>query len=180
MSEHKEPEEKNPFVVNASNLAPEGGGDSPWSGTYKVLTPGMTDRGGKLGANETTLPPGGVTCPFHYHLREDEIFYVLRGRGVLRYGDTLQEIGPGDCISCAAGTKVAHQVANPFDEELVSLGFGDYDSHEGCVYPDAGKIFVRGVGKVGYLEKADYMHGEPSPPEIFALIEKARECGTLG
>lgn len=53
-----------------------------------------------------------TTVPFHYHLREDEAFYILSGRGVLRYGDDLREIRAGDCISCPAGTKIAHQIAN--------------------------------------------------------------------
>jgi uncharacterized cupin superfamily protein len=64
------------------------------------------------------LPPGRSGCPFHTHQREDEVFYVLSGRGVLRYGETIDDIGAGDCIACPAGTGIAHQLANPFDEGL--------------------------------------------------------------
>ena len=88
-----------------------------WGGAYKPLTPFMTAKGGRLGVNQTRLPPGRATAPFHYHALGDEAFFVLSGRGVLRYGDDVRELRPGDCVSCPAGTKVAHQIANPFDED---------------------------------------------------------------
>jgi uncharacterized cupin superfamily protein len=103
-------------------------------------------------------------------LREDEVFFVLSGRGVLRYGDELRELRAGDCISCPAGTGVAHQIANPFDEDLVYLVMGPHDPHEVCVYPDSGKVMVRGLRRVGYLESAEYLAGEPEMPKIFDLV----------
>lgn len=50
------------------------------------------------------------------------------------------------------------------------LAIGPYDPHEVCGYPDNGKTPVRGVGKIGFLEKVDYMVGEPEIPTIFSLI----------
>jgi uncharacterized cupin superfamily protein len=143
-----------------------------WGGAYKPLTPSMALRGGRLGANLSRLPPGRVTCPFHYHQLEDEIFFVMSGRGVLRYGDDVRVIRPGDCISCPAGTKVAHQIANPFDEDLVYLAIGPNEPNEVCVYPDTGKVYVRSLGRIGYLEKVDYQHGEAERPKIFDLAEQ--------
>ncbi|BBH12699.1 MULTISPECIES: cupin domain-containing protein [Chromobacterium] len=143
-----------------------------WGGSYQPLTPALDALPGRLGANLTRLPPGRAGCPFHSHAREDEIFYVLSGRGVLRLGDSLQEIGPGDCISCPAGTGVAHQIANPFDQDLVYLGIGVNDPHEVCVYPDSGKVLVRHLKQVGRLESAPYYDGEPARPGIFDLLER--------
>lgn len=141
-----------------------------WASTYKILTPGMRERGGSLGANHMRIPPGHAAVPFHYHLREDEVFYVLAGRGVLRYGDELIDIHPGDCIACPAGTRTAHQIANPYDEDLEYLAVGPYDPHEVCGYPDSGKIMVRSEKKVGYLNATEYMDGEPDRPKILDLI----------
>lgn len=138
-----------------------------WGSHYKVLTPTMRERGGHLGVNINRLPKGHATTPFHTHLREDEVFYVLSGRGILRYGDSLSEIVAGHCISCPAGTGIAHQIANPFDEELVYLAMGPYDPHEVCTYPDSGKVFVRALKTVGHLRGADYMEGEPETPLVF-------------
>lgn len=146
-----------------------------WGHAFKPLTPALEAAGtGRLGLNQVRLPPGRAACPFHYHQREDEAFFVLSGRGVLRYGDTLREIRAGDCISCPAGTGVAHQIANPFDEDLVYLGIGINDPHEVCVYPDTDKVMVRSLKRVGYFEKTEYMAGEPDRPKILDLIGKAQ------
>jgi uncharacterized cupin superfamily protein len=110
-------------------------------------------------------------CPFHYHQLEDEIFFVLSGRGVLRYGDDVRELRAGDCVSCPAGTKVAHQICNPFDEDLVYLAIGPHEPEEVCVYPDNGKVMIRGLRQVGRLEELPYLAGEPERPRIFALAE---------
>jgi len=142
-----------------------------WGHAYKVLTPSM-GRTGRLGVNVTRLPPGRTACPYHYHQLEDEVFYVLSGRGWLRYGDQLSELRPGDCVSCPAGTGKAHQIANPFDEDLTYLAIGPNEPNEVCVYPDSNKVMVRSLKHVGILDKVDYMAGEPERPRIFELIDE--------
>ena len=144
------------------------------SSFYKPLTPALTPRAGKLGVNLTRVPPGQSACPFHAHAVEDEVFLVMSGRGVLRYGETLREIGPGDCISCPAGAGIAHQLANPFDTDLTYLAIGMNDPNEVATYPDSGKIMVRSLNQVGRLETAEYYQGEPSPPRIFTLFESSK------
>jgi len=141
----------------------------PWSSHWRVLTPHMRAAGGKLGVVHNTLPPGAVGCPLHWHTLEDEVFFVLSGRGRLRYGDEVRDVGPGDCISCPAGRQVAHQLGNPFDDDLVYLAIGPYEPHEVCGYPDNGKVMVRSLQAVGRLESRDYMDGEPDPPLILDL-----------
>jgi uncharacterized cupin superfamily protein len=149
-----------------------------WGGYYKPLTPALdpyrTRDRAPLGVGYNRVPPGRSFCPFHSHELEDEVFYVLSGRGLFRYGDTIREVGPGDCMSCPAGTGVAHQLANPFDEDFVYLGIGANHPHEVCVYPDSGKVNVRSLRRVGYLEKVDYFHGEADPPRLLALAPKRR------
>ena len=99
---------------------------------------------------------------------------MLSGRGVLRYGDELFDVGPEDCISCAAGNGMAHQIANPYDEDLVYLAIGPNDPDEVCVYPDSDKVLVRSLKKIGVLEPTAYTHGEGDISPIFAMIA-ARE-----
>lgn len=170
MSEPRKDEPLSP-IVNIDDAPEEVDPMSDhWGSAWKVLTPTMRPRGGRLGVCLTRLPKGHVGCPFHAHQREDEVFIVQSGRGVLRYGDTLYDLKPGDCISCPAGTGVAHQIANPYDEDLVYFGIGDRDPHEVCVYPDSGKVMVRSLGAVGRLAATEYMAGEPEVPAIFAMI----------
>lgn len=166
-------------VINVRDVPDQGEPSTPWGGPYRPLTPLLDQLGGRLGVNLSRLAKGHIGCPFHYHLREDEVFYVISGRGVLRYGDELYDLEPGDCVSCPAGTKLAHQIANPYDEDLVYLGIGLNDPHEVCVYPDSGKVMVRGLRRVGYLEEAPYMAGEPEQPKILAMAAErlARQQG---
>jgi uncharacterized cupin superfamily protein len=161
--------EQQPIVVNVDDAGEiERLAGNHWGAAYKILTPSMRPRGGKLGVNLIRVPPGRSCCPYHAHRLEDEVFYVLAGRGLFRYGDETRQIGPGDCISCPAGTGVAHQLANPFDEDLLYLAIGNHEPEEVCSYPDNGKVLVRGLGAIGRLAPAEYLDGEPDPPMIFA------------
>ncbi len=81
----------------------------------------MRPGGGSLGVNLMRVPPGRAACPFHTHQREDEVFSVLSGRGLLRYGEEVRELREGDCVSCPAGTGVAHQIANTSDGQLPAM-----------------------------------------------------------
>lgn len=164
-----------PIVVNLDSVAPiERLLGERWGAQFKPLTPSMRPRGGKLGINLMQLPPGRTASPFHSHMREDEAFFVLKGRGVLRYGDQLIPLRAGDCVSCPAGTGEAHQIANPYDEDLVYLAIGIHDPHEVCTYPDTDKVFVRSLKRIGRLGHGPYMDGEPERPRILALIDAAK------
>jgi len=118
------------------------------------------------------VPRGRSVCPFHTHLREDEVFFVLAGRGILRYGDELRDIRAGDCISCPAGTKTAHQIYNPHDEDLIYLAIGPADPHEVCYYPDSDKVLVRGLDLLGRISSQEYFDGEPDPSRISELVRQ--------
>lgn len=162
-------------VVNVDEVEERDGRHAEhWGGFDRPLTPSMRPRGGRLGVGHARLPPGRTMCPFHAHQREDEVFFVLSGRGVLRYGDDVREIRAGDCISCPAGTKTAHQIANPFDEDLVYLAIGPNDPDDVIVYPDSGKVMVKSLRAIGFFEKAEYLDGEPETPKVFEL---ARDRG---
>lgn len=156
-------------ILNLASAPETTFAQGPWTSHDRVLTPTMRPRGGSLGVAHTRIPPGATGCPFHHHVREDEVFFVLSGRGVLRYGDALHELVPGDCVSCPAGTGIAHQLANPYDEDLVYLAIGRHDPHEVCGYPDSGKVMVRALDLVGRLERTEYLAGEPQVPRIFEL-----------
>lgn len=142
-----------------------------YGGSYRILTPSMDERG-RLGVNMSHLPPGRTGCPFHTHAIDDEVFYIISGSGVLRYGDSVTRVTEGDCISCPAGTGIAHQLYNDGEVDMVYLGIGANSPHEVCTYPDSGKVLVRSLGLVGKLTKTDYMADEPRPAKIRGLAEQ--------
>jgi len=161
-------------IVNVDDL-PETGTlrGEHWGEFYKILTPSMRPRGGRLGVNQVRVPPGRTAVPFHMHQREDEAYFILSGRGVLRYGDDLHPLKAGDCVSCPAGTGIAHQIANTSGDDLIYLAIGPHDPDEVCVYPDSGKVMVRSLQRVGWLESVDYHAGEPDVPRILTLAAGA-------
>ena len=61
-----------------------------------------------LGYCLVSVDPGKRSGPYHFHHSEEEVFFVLSGRGRLRQGDAEGEeeieIGPGDFASFPAGT----------------------------------------------------------------------------
>ncbi len=67
---------------------------------------------------EATLLPGSETAG-HVHARTEEIYYILRGRGVMTVGAARREVGPGDGILIPPGAR--HSIENPGAEALVFL-----------------------------------------------------------
>ena len=51
-----------------------------------------------VGVRRIQIPPGKWSTPAHEHGREEEIFYVLSGRGLSWQKERTTEIRAGDCI----------------------------------------------------------------------------------
>jgi len=97
----------------------------------------------KLGYNLTTVPPGKRAFPFHNHHVNEEMFFILEGRGVLRFGDTEHPVRAGDFIACPpGGPEVAHQLVNNGDGELRYVALSTTLDTDVFQYPDSGKLGV--------------------------------------
>ena len=44
-----------------------------------------------LGYSYDVVPPGKTSCPFHSHRAEEEMFFIVKGTGTLRYGSETAE-----------------------------------------------------------------------------------------
>ena len=124
----------------------------------------------QLGFNLVELPPGKQSCPFHYHQREEEHFYVLEGRCILRSGEDRHEMKAGDYVCFPAGTGVGHATLNPFREpcRMIVAGTPRADPFEVVVMPDSGKAKIRALGKLiaWPQEGLDYLHGESTDEPV--------------
>ena len=101
-----------------------------------------------LGYSYDVVPPGKRSCPFHSHRGEEEMFFIVKGRGLLRYGAETRPIRAGDVICCpTGGPDTAHQILNDSDAELAYLSVSTMREAEVCEYPDSNKIgaFATGV-----------------------------------
>jgi len=102
----------------------------------------------QIGYSYDVVPPGKRSCPFHSHRGEEEMFFIVRGSGTLRYGSETRKLRAGDVICCpTGGPETAHQIVNDSDEELAYLSISTMAPVEICEYPDSNKIglFAEGL-----------------------------------
>jgi uncharacterized cupin superfamily protein len=97
----------------------------------------------KLGYNVTAVPPGMRAYPFHSHVANEEMFFILSGSGEIRIGSETFPIRQGHVIACpCGGPETAHQIINTGTEELRYLAVSTRISPEVAEYPDTGRFGV--------------------------------------
>ena len=117
-----------------------------------------------LGYSYDVVPPGKRSCPFHSHRGEEEMFFVVRGEGTLRYGGETRRIRAGDVICCpTGGPETAHQIVNDSNAPLAYLSISTMAPVEVCEYPDSKKVgaYARDFRHMTRAEHhVDYWTGE--------------------
>lgn len=102
----------------------------------------------ELGYSYDVVPPGKASCPFHSHRGEEEMFFIVKGAGLLRYGEETRKVRAGDFICCpTGGPETAHQIINDSDEPLAYISVSTMMPAEICEYPDSKKIGSFGAGE---------------------------------
>ena len=111
-----------------------------------------------------TIPPGKSAYPYHYHLKNEETFFILSGNGLLKTPDGIRNVGPGDFLFFPADSGGAHKLTNTSAEEnLVYIDFDVCHEVDVALYPDSGKIGIwgRDTNRVYDLSSdVDYYKGE--------------------
>ena len=146
-------------------------GPSTRGTAYECRTEGVAARLGltRLGATYIEVPPGKSACPYHVHHVVDEMFVILEGSGVYRFGGRRHAVGPGDVLGAPrGGAEFAHKLTNTGTTALKYLGISSVAEADVCEYPDSGKFAVgspMGFGFVGRrADGVDYWDGEPDDP----------------
>jgi len=83
----------------------------------EVIHPANDGTSPGVSLSRASLPPGGATKP--HRLDFLEIYYVLRGRGVMHVDDHSQAIGPESCVHLPSGA--VQWVENTGSDDLVFL-----------------------------------------------------------
>ena len=154
-------------VVNIDELELEHGaqgGKFEWNSQRIGPKLGAKD----LGFSYDVIPPGKRGCPFHSHRAEEEMFFIVRGSGTLRYGNETRRVRAGDFICCpTGGPETAHQIVNDSGEELAYISVSTMMPAEVCEYPDSGKVGSfggRGTARLRHMTETaasvDYWKGE--------------------
>jgi uncharacterized cupin superfamily protein len=132
---------------------------------YKVLSDTRGAEQRKIGIGYEELPPGKQSCPFHYHMLEEEHLIGLEGEATLRLGDERCTIRAGDYVCFPAGQRAGHCLVNEGDKPFRFIMIGDSEKNEVCVYPDSNKVSVSALRDgerfiVRDGERLDYWDGE--------------------
>jgi uncharacterized cupin superfamily protein len=131
------------------------------------LAPGTAAR--KLGISIDIVAPGMRSCPYHYHLAQEEAFVVLKGEGTLRVAGERLALRAGDTVFIPPGRDYPHQIINTSDAPLEYLSIGTREQPEVVVYPDSDKYLAyaddgtaEGFGRMHRTkDDLDYWDGEP-------------------
>ena len=133
---------------------------------YDTQCGGLSDgtAATKLGAGFDILAPGMRSCPYHYHLAQEEMFVILEGEGTLRVAGERVPIRAGDVIFIPPGPEYPHHIINTSAAPMKYLSISTQERPEICYYPDADKIgaFAKGHDViVRRTASLDYWDGEP-------------------
>lgn len=139
---------------------------------FRVLSDTRGEDNQKIGVSYEELPPGKQSCPFHFHIVEEEHIIALEGEATLRLGDERYTIKAGDYVGFPAGQRAGHCLINETDKPFRFIMIGDNAPNDICVYPDSGKVGVRSLSDargrfiVRDSERLDYWDGEKADEPI--------------
>lgn len=96
------------------------------------------DTGSPFDLEHVTLKAGKRNFPFHSHGSLWELYYAVSGTATMRTDEETVDLQVGDVYLCRPG--LAHQIINDSDEDFLYLVMSNDPPHDGCYYPDSGKM----------------------------------------
>ena len=121
----------------------------PWNDKSEISGTRMSELAGlsRTGVSQVRIKPGKESFAYHLHHYEEEWIFVLSGRARATIDGKDYEMSAGDFVAFPTPS-VAHQMSNPFDEDLVYLMGGETLDHEVADFPALGKRMVRTGGDI--------------------------------
>lgn len=131
-------------LVRLADRGPEEEGTHPLNPRALVRGVSLSQLAGlsRVGLNFLRIPPGHESFAYHSHQLEEEFLYVLSGRALVEIDGVEHELGPGDFVGFPTPS-AAHQLKNPFAEELVYLSGGERAKAEIADFPREQKRMIR-------------------------------------
>lgn len=128
----------------------------------RVLVPRRDD--GQCAVYLYEIPPKKSACPYHYHTKNEECFYIVQGNGVLKTPMGEKIVSTGDFLFFPANEKGSHKLTNISEtEKLIYLDFDTHNDIDVAFYPDSNKIGVwgKGINQIYKIQdQVDYYNGE--------------------
>jgi uncharacterized cupin superfamily protein len=107
-------------VANWDDVEPRRGELGHIAGSWRNL--GRAAGSAGVGVTRIDVDPGKWSTPAHCHLAEEEIFFVLRGDGLLWQEEQVHEIRSGDCMVFRAAEQVHTLRAGPDGLDVLAYG----------------------------------------------------------
>jgi quercetin dioxygenase-like cupin family protein len=130
MAARKRKSQTSSKAVRQTTLSPEGFREPfnidevPWellpgSTAFKLL--GRYGGGSQVGVGIDVLKPGQYSNRFHYHLKEEEHIFILKGSATLILGPRKYIMKERDYCCFPAGQRRSHQGEVPFHDDRRQL-----------------------------------------------------------
>ena len=154
-------------VVSLDELELETCGESLYRHQFGIICSRIGAR--KLGYNLTVLFPGQRANFYRNHHVNEEMFFILEGAGLLRFGDREYPLRKDYIIACPPGGRdVAHQIINNSSAVFRFLALSTKEPFEIAEFPDSDKLNVvvgdygnvALVGAFKMASKVSYHEGE--------------------
>jgi quercetin dioxygenase-like cupin family protein len=147
---------KTSSTPSTSVVPPSGGRVLRAFGDEVTILLGAAETGGKHAVFTTVTPPGGGPPP-HYHLNEDESFYVLEGRVEFLKDNAWVEVPVGTSVFTPRG--VVHAFRNPGDQPLRMV------------------LHTSPSGFENFFARCAEEFAKPGPPDMQRITEICAEHG---
>lgn len=111
------------------------------------------------------IPPNKANYPYHYHLKSNEVFYIISGKGILETLEGDRKISAGDIIVCPPSEEGAHRIINSSEDEMLVYLDCDTTSYPDIAYyPNSHKVGIILNGETNTFYRKDddveYYEGE--------------------
>ncbi len=107
------------------------------------------------------VPAGAAICPFHRHVAQWELFFILAGTATVRAGAETHPVSAGHVFVHPPGEP--HQLLNRSSADVEVLIVADNPVMDAFHYPDSGKWGLRPPGKYFRMQETGYFDGEETP-----------------
>jgi uncharacterized cupin superfamily protein len=130
-------------LSNINNIPSEYMYDPDFQSKLKTVLIGDAIGCEKIYINIDFVKPGGVSTKYHSHSKQEELFLVMSGNGILRIDDQEIPIKTGDVVSKPAGKNIKHQFINNSTDILQILDVGTREKGDVVAYPDENIVYFK-------------------------------------
>lgn len=100
------------------------------------------------------VEPNNRAFDYHWHEMNEEVFYIIKGRGIVRTINGDVGVSEGDVITFPAGEKGSHCIRNASQtEKLVYIDFDTINIPDIVHFPDTRKIMYTGPFSKGMSDE---------------------------